>query len=188
MPFIDHFDLLAPLYERIFSSPNSERLFSFLDLPLDGSLLDAGGGTGRVVKSLSDKVPTIVVVDLSLGMLRVASTKNGIYPVCGQAEALPFIGETFDRIIMVDALHHVYDQSETAVELWRMLKPGGRLVIEEPDVQNFSVKLIAIFEKIVLMRSHFLSPGQIGNLFKRFNANIHIERDGVNAWVIVDKG
>ena len=188
MPFIEHFDLIAPLYERLFSSPNSEKLFSFLDLPLDGSLLDAGGGTGRIVQSLNDKVPTIVVVDLSMGMLRVASKKDGIYPVCSQVEALPFISGTFDRIIMVDAFHHVCDQSETAEELWRMLKPGGRLVIEEPDVQNFSVKLIAIFEKIALMRSHFLSPGQIENLFKRVNANIYIERDGVSAWVIVEKG
>ncbi len=187
MPFINHFDLLAPLYDRLFKSPRFEKLFTFLDLPINGTLLDAGGGTGRVVQKLNDQDTRVVIADLSLGMLRVAARKECIFPVCAHTEALPFKKGTFDRIIMVDALHHVCDQGETADELWRMLRPGGRIVVEEPDVQIFSVKLVALFEKMALMRSHFLSPGQIENLFTRFDAKTRIEYDGINAWVIVEK-
>ena len=59
---------------------------------------------------------------------------------------------------MVDALHHVIHQGQTAREMYRVLKPGGRIVIEEPDIRKFGVKLIAVAEKLLLMRSHFLSP------------------------------
>ena len=89
---------------------------------------------------------------------------------------------------MVDALHHVCDQTITADELWRVLKPGGRLVIEEPDVRTRAVKLMALAEKIALMRSHFLSPPEIAALFDRANALTTIERDGYISWVVIDKG
>jgi demethylmenaquinone methyltransferase/2-methoxy-6-polyprenyl-1,4-benzoquinol methylase len=88
---------------------------------------------------------------------------------------------------MVDALHHVIDQQQTADELWRVLKPGGRLVIEEPDIRAWSVKLIAAFEKLALMRSHFLAPPQVVSLFAHQPAKAWIETKGYNAWVIVEK-
>ena len=88
---------------------------------------------------------------------------------------------------MVDALHHVCDQEHTAAELWRALKPGGRLVIEEPDVRTGIVKLVALFEKLALMRSHFLSPPQIAALFEWDDAQVEIVTEGHTSWVVVDK-
>jgi demethylmenaquinone methyltransferase/2-methoxy-6-polyprenyl-1,4-benzoquinol methylase len=88
---------------------------------------------------------------------------------------------------MVDALHHVCDHAETAAELWRVLAPGGRIVILEPDIRKISVKLVALAEKIVLMRSHFISPPAINDLFLNQRKKARIEMDGWNAWVIIDK-
>jgi demethylmenaquinone methyltransferase/2-methoxy-6-polyprenyl-1,4-benzoquinol methylase len=108
-------------------------------------------------------------------------------PVCSRTEKLPFADGTFARIIMVDALHHVIDQRETLDELWRLLQPGGRLVIEEPDLRLFGVKLLAIAEKLALMRSHFLSPPHIAELLNYPDARVHIETSSFNAWVIAKK-
>ena len=66
-----------------------------------------------------------------------------------------------------------------------VLKPGGLLVIEEPDIRTFGVKLIALAEKLLLMRSHFLAPDEITKLFPIGEKSIRAE-DGT-AWVIVRK-
>jgi demethylmenaquinone methyltransferase/2-methoxy-6-polyprenyl-1,4-benzoquinol methylase len=124
-------------------------------------------------------------------MLVQAAQKPGLRPTQARVERLPFADGTFERIIMIDALHHVANQQHTADELWRVLKPGGQIVIEEPDIRTFAVKLVALGEKLALMRSHFLSPIQIASLFqakKSPSARSRIEVEGWNAWVVIEKG
>lgn len=128
-----------------------------------------------------------MVADESFKMLREAQRKDGLQPVLSYTERLPFMEDTFDGIIMVDALHHVADQLKTAQELWRILKPGGRLIIEEPNIYSLGVKFIALAEKLSLMRSHFLSPQKILSLFQGKASPMRIELEGTLAWIIVEK-
>lgn len=187
MPWIDHFGLIAPFYDRAIPLKHAERLIDLANLPVNGLLLDAGGGTGRVAQALQKMVSSIIVADLSSAMLRQVRTKNGLHPVRSCTEKLAFTDGTFDRIIMIDALHHVFNHQETVFELWRVLKPGGRMVIEEPDIRKFGAKLVAVAEKMLLMRSHFVSPEAICTMFTQQRAQCWIEEDGFNAWVIIDK-
>jgi ubiquinone/menaquinone biosynthesis C-methylase UbiE len=187
MPVFNHFDLLAPFYDHFIRFLSPEKLISKAELPVQGRLLDAGGGTGRVSSVIREHASQIIIADESFGMLRQAEKKGSLQPVCGSTETLPFPDGTFERIIMVDALHHVYNPINTASELWRVLQPGGRLIIEEPDIQKMSVKLIALVEKITLMRSHFLTPAQIKSLFLYPDASLRIDYESYNAWIIVDK-
>ena len=186
-PFFDHFGLLAPFYEHLIRPRDPENLLSLAHLPSDGIVLDAGGGTGRVAQYLSGKVAQIVIADESLKMLREAQKKDGLQPVVSDTEDLPFQNEAFDCIIMVDALHHVADQQRTTDELWRILKLGGRLIIEEPDIHASGVKFIALAEKLALMRSHFISPQQIIALFHGKSALLRLELADALAWIIVEK-
>jgi ubiquinone/menaquinone biosynthesis C-methylase UbiE len=87
---------------------------------------------------------------------------------------------------MVDALHHVLNQAETIHELYRVLKVGGILVIEEPDIRTFPVKLIAVAEKFVLMRSHFLNASQIVRLIPA-QAKVRVESQENTAWIVTEK-
>jgi demethylmenaquinone methyltransferase/2-methoxy-6-polyprenyl-1,4-benzoquinol methylase len=88
---------------------------------------------------------------------------------------------------MVDALHHVCDHRETSNELWRVLTRGGRIVIEEPNINVFSVKMLAMAEKLALMRSSFIPPSRIQSLFDYPNAKTRIDIASYNAWIIIDK-
>ncbi len=187
MPKLDHFGFLAPLYETFIPPKAPEEMWALADLPVSGALLDAGGGTGRVAQHMRGKAEPVVVADLSCKMLAEAQKKDGLLPVCSHTESLPFPDESFARIIMVDAFHHVCDQRRTVDELWRLLQPGGVLVIEEPDVRSFGVKLVALAEKLALMRSHFLSPQRIADLFQFPRCHVRVEREGYTAWIIARK-
>ena len=185
MPF-NHFDFIAPHYDSLFRFDRLEKILSIIGLPAGGTLLDAGGGTGRVAEVLRPHIDQVIVADLSMGMLSQAHGK-GLPAVCTPTERLPFPDDFFERVLMVDALHHVYNQAATARELWRVLKPGGRLVIEEPDIRRFSVKLVALAEKLALMRSRIVSARRISNLFAFDNATIKLDSLQYTVWVVVEK-
>jgi demethylmenaquinone methyltransferase/2-methoxy-6-polyprenyl-1,4-benzoquinol methylase len=180
-----HFDWLARFYDRALPFTRLEQLLKVLDLPHAGSLLDAGGGTGRVAETLRPHAGWVLVADVSQGML-VQARQKGLAVASTAAEHLSFREDTFDRVLMMDALHHVVDQAQTIRELYRVLKAGGRLVIGEPDFRTFSVKLIAVAEKLALMRSHFLYPAQIAGLFPP-GVKVRIETEEYMAWVIAEK-
>ena len=184
MPF-DHFDFIAPVFSRVGYS-SLEMMLEQAALPTSGRVLDAGGGTGRVANAIRGHAGEVVIADPSLGMLRQAD-RTQLELACSNSEALPFQNDSFERIIMVDALHHVVHHGQTAREMYRVLKPGGRIVIEEPDIRKFGVKLIAVAEKLLLMRSHFLSPGQIVDLFSFDSVQSSIHASEGNAWVVIEK-
>ena len=66
------------------------------------------------------------------------------------------------------------------------MKQGGILIVEEPDVRKIGVKVLALFEKILIMRSHFLPPSHIASLFK-LAVEIQIETIGPISWVVINK-
>lgn len=185
MPF-DHFKLFANLFDRGGPFVISEPLLGLLSLSVNNRLLDAGGGTGRIAASLRGIVREVLVEDVSSSMLRY-SARKGLESICAPVEALPFLSESFDRIIMMDSLHHVSNQKQAISELWRVLIPGGRIVIIEPDIHRYAGKLIALGEKIILMRSHFLSAEEITVLFTDPVAQIEIRHDEFHVFVVGDK-
>ncbi|MGD0752253.1 MAG: class I SAM-dependent methyltransferase [Anaerolineales bacterium] len=185
MPF-DHFNLIAGFYDRAGPFRVSELLLELLSLSPDYLLLDAGGGTGRISAVMRSMVKGVFVADPSRGMTRRAAVK-GLSTVCTRAESLPFPSGSFDRVIMVDALHHVIDQHQTAHELFRVLVPGGRILIVEPDIHQFMVRVIAIGEKVLLMRSHFLSGDKIADLFTDLKAKTSVYYEGLNVISFAEK-
>ena len=183
----DHFDRLAPIYERLVPPPDQGVLGPLLALSSGHVLLDAAGGTGRVSEALAVSVGRVVVCDASPRMLEQAR-KKGLETVQAELEALPFADATFDRILLVDAFHHVKDQRVALCELLRVLKPSGRLVIEEPDVRHLPVKIVALLEKLFLMRSHFKTPEAIARMIVENGGMPTLAReDGFRVWFVVIK-
>jgi len=187
MSKFDHFNFIGPIYDLVFSRSDAKKIVELTELRKDHNLLDVGGGTGRVTVLYKTTSNNLLIVDSAQNMLRKAQEK-GIRSVCSQSERLPFRDRKFDRIIMVDALHHVRDQQQTLDEMWRLLAPGGKIIIEEPDFQYFLVKLVALGEKLLLMRSHFLAPQKIFEMcqFSK-DATVELLREEGIAWIIITR-
>jgi demethylmenaquinone methyltransferase/2-methoxy-6-polyprenyl-1,4-benzoquinol methylase len=107
--------------------------------------------------------------------------------VAGRTEQLPFRAGSFARVVMVDALHHLADQEASLAELWRIVEPGGRIVIEEPDISRLAVRLVAFFERLARMRSRFLPAATIAAMARRQGAQTSTHRRNHTVWVVVDK-
>lgn len=88
-------------------------------------VLELGCGTGHWVETLGS-----VGLDPSLGMLGRARTRVPRAPlVQARAEALPFLAGSFERVLVVNALHHFEDPARAIREARRVLAGGGLIVI-----------------------------------------------------------
>ncbi|NLN70339.1 MAG: class I SAM-dependent methyltransferase [Chloroflexi bacterium] len=187
MAKFDHFNLIGPIYDWIFHRRNPNRLLEMVGLAAHHTLLDIGGGTGRVSSRFRAISPSIIVADPAMKMLKEAR-KKGLLSIIANSETLPFREQSFDRIIMVDTFHHVADHQLALDEIWRTLKPGGRLVIEEPNIHNLFAKFIAWGEKILFMRSKFFPPEAIVSMGAYKDAeNIRLVTKNSIFWVMIDK-
>ena len=110
-----------------------------LDLlePVDGlRVLDIGCGDGVLGSALARRGARVTGLDTDPQMLAAAERRAQnesieLHLVRGRAEALPFEGETFDRVVAVTVLCFVRETDQAIKEIARILKPGGRLVIGE---------------------------------------------------------
>jgi ubiquinone/menaquinone biosynthesis C-methylase UbiE len=183
----DHFGWIAPLYDRVMHFPDPSHLVELLRPGADQRLLDVGGGTGRVAHALADYVGQACIIDVSRGMLEQAQAK-GLCVYRGKAENLPFPDAAFDRILVVDAFHHFKIWPQAVAELLRVLRPEGRLVVEEPDIRHPVVKLIALGERMLLMRSRFYAPADLGALFRNAGGRVQLHDDQAGVfWAVIER-
>jgi len=185
---VKHFDFIASQYDRFVGMPDVRLLRSLLQLPSTGWMLDVGGGTGRVAIHFLHLIGHLVVCDASLEMLKQSRCKADLVRMRAHAEKLPFKDEVFDRVLVVDALHHFSDQQRALANLFRVLKRGGRMVIEEPDIDRPVIKLIALFEKLALMESRFHSATSLCDMISQQGMYARTAcKDKFRVWITVDK-
>jgi ubiquinone/menaquinone biosynthesis C-methylase UbiE len=181
---IDHFSRWAEWYDRLLGPPDTERLANLLKLPAKGILLDLGGGTGRVSSRLRNMIDHVLVCDLSRKMLKKGREKK-LDVLVGAAERLPFGRAAFDRVLVVDSFHHFADHRAAVNNMVRVLKPGGTIVVEEPDIHHPLVKIAAMMEKALRMQSLFFKPEAIRTMLRGHGLQTDIIRDHRHtAWVV----
>jgi ubiquinone/menaquinone biosynthesis C-methylase UbiE len=111
-----------------------------IDLALAGSarprrVLDVGCGTGYLLRRLAARVPEareLAGIDAAPAMIETARTMasdSRIQFATATAEKLPYPQETFDLVISTTSFDHWADQRAGLAECFRVLVPGGRLVL-----------------------------------------------------------
>ncbi len=96
-------------------------------------LLDLGCGTGALAERVLGEIPRarLSCVDLSPRMAEAARERlaGRAEVLLGDAERLPFHDAGFDAAWCNDSFHHYPDPERAAFQAWRVLAPGGALVI-----------------------------------------------------------
>ncbi|WP_372623876.1 class I SAM-dependent methyltransferase [Falsiroseomonas sp.] len=100
-----------------------------------GPLLDAGCGTGGMLRRFGAELPDSAPVGLEYvpEAARRAATKSGRPVAAGDANRLPFPDASFGAAVSIDVISHAgVEPARALAELHRVLRPGGTLVLNLP--------------------------------------------------------
>lgn len=133
------FDEVAPRYDRTNNalSAGSVLLWRWQTVralaPQPGErILDVAAGTGKSSAAIAKSGAEVVAVDFSPGMIEVGRRKHpDIEFVEGDATKLPFATGEFDAVTISFGLRNVDKPLKALKEMYRVLKPGGRIVVCE---------------------------------------------------------
>ena len=103
--------------------------------PINGRVLDAGCGTGGFLAQVKARWPHLQSIGLEYAEpAAIRARGKSQTPIArGSVNALPFMDGTFDAAVSADVLcHRAVDPAQALAELKRVLKPGGRLIVNMP--------------------------------------------------------
>lgn len=172
MDDIASFDRFARLYDLVMPSADAATLTPGLDL-VDGPIewvIDLGGGTGRAATVIDDAA---VVVDAAAGMVRRARA-NGHEAVLGDVEQLPLGSNAVDVVLIVDALHHFPTVESTLRAVFRVIRPGGAVIIREFDPTTLRGRLLSIGEQGLGFDSRFYAPDELSAIVETAGFQSHV--------------
>ncbi len=146
------YSMIAPRYDKVREMRRENidvwvsALSRYGSIGAMSNVLEIGAGTGRFTMPLCRKTRAhITALDLSLDMLKLAKGKKlseRVNWVRGSAESLPFASSTFDCIFMVFTLQHIVDRTQAVREIYRVLRPQGRLVIGTASHGQFKREIV----------------------------------------------
>lgn len=108
----------------------------------DQDVLEVGCGVGDFAISLAPQAHSMTAVDFSREAIAQATRKGQVQRskarfLVGSAEALPLPDASCDLIYSCECLEHVPDPRQALREMFRVLRPGGRLVLTTENYSNF---------------------------------------------------
>jgi len=142
----EYFDSIAEEWDSMQQSFFSEDVRKFAyrlaDIEEGKTAADIGAGTGFMTHGLLQAGLKVLAIDQSPEMLALLKNKyadcDGLTCLEGDSDALPIDNTSVDYVFANMFLHHVADPLVAIKEMYRILKPDGKLVITDLDKHEFS--------------------------------------------------
>ena len=119
-------------------------------------ILDIGSGSGLLAQAIQNIIPqaTIIGIDPLPKMLQLAKENTSaetLQPILGVSEKIPLNGNVVDVIVSRFSIHYWNTPQDGIAEIWRVLKPGGKVVIDSlnsefPSWKLFLIRLHMVFK------------------------------------------
>ena len=116
-----------------------------------GVVLEIGAGTGTAAQAFAALGSPYICLDRSLGMLEVAASRkldDAVILLQADAADIPLNEGVVDTVLSWGALHHMPDWRGVISEIARILAPGGRLLVREPN-PRYPARLFAPLEAAI---------------------------------------
>jgi demethylmenaquinone methyltransferase/2-methoxy-6-polyprenyl-1,4-benzoquinol methylase len=152
-------------------------------------VLDLAGGTGDLSLLLSPRVGDkgqVILADINAAMLKRGRDRlldQGLLDleyVQADAQSLPFADNSFDCVLIGFGLRNVTDKNQALASMYRVLKPGGRLLILEfskPKGEWFS-KLYDVYSfKILPLLGHLIAGDADSYRYLAESIRMHPDQD-----------
>lgn len=129
----EFFKLYDSQREAIEPIPYSYRLHEYTDFK-GKKVLDVGSGNGYVLSKYASEGADVHGIDITEAGIDLCRKRfkylnlKGNFQVA-DAQEIPFPDDTFDCVCSMGVLHHVPDTQKALHEIFRVLKPGGRLIV-----------------------------------------------------------
>jgi ubiquinone/menaquinone biosynthesis C-methylase UbiE len=158
------------------TTEESQEIPRILKLTRDSSVLEVGCGSGGYAVHLVESVGChIVGVDVNASGVRKANElaqARGVasqvsFEQCDATKRLPFDEATFDAVFSNDVLCHLAGRAEVLAEMYRVLRPGGRMVFSDALVVGGTISHEEIATRSSIGFYVYSPPGENERLMER---------------------
>ncbi len=156
----------------------------FLGSAVRGKLvLDAGCGVGGVTRTLVANGARVIALDIGPKLAAETRARCHCQAVVGTLSATGFASDSFDVVLSSEAVEHTPDPRRAVRELYRLVKPGGDLVMSMPNrlwqapVRGASAVGLRPYDG----HENFLWPSQLRAVLEGAGAEI-VEHRGIHLW------
>jgi len=148
------------------------------EFSVEKSILDVGAGTG-IMSEFAHRCNSklrYVAVDPAEGMLKYAP--DYVETHMAEAESLPFKDDSFDAILMGEAIHHFRDPDIALKEAVRVLKKNGKLFIYDFDLNTFRGRSICMIEKMLGEPGNFYEAASLAKVLEGHGFSVEVSCHG----------
>lgn len=122
--------------------------------PQRGRLLELGCGMGFLLKAFSEDGWNVIGIEPDRGFCEFIEKKHGLKAIPSILENSGIPDGSLDVVVFIHVIEHVPDPLGTLRSIYRVLKPGGHLVIETPRYDSLMFKLLRHRERSVSCDGH----------------------------------